>query len=317
MSTVQEWLRLRFISDKNGGWAGIHSESRKEEMMRRILSLAFLCILVCAVPAASQTTEKSEIDKLQAEVVRLYQEKKFKEALPLAEQLLKSCEGVADKDGKLTENALRNLAGIYSELEQYGQAAGCYRRILKIQEAALGGDAKELVPTLSGLAVADQNFGQYGDAVISLQRIIGIQEKYVGKDSAEVAQFLLLCAHSMRQAHNRTDEAIQYEGRAREIHIARGLPCPLSSGVLAAYGIRKIEPKYPSGGDGGRPQGIVHVQVVIDEKGVVTDAAVISGPKALRGASIEAARQWRFKPLVLEGRPAKAQGVLTFNFTLR
>src|SRR5262249_9325957 len=192
----------------------------------------------------------------------------------------------------------------------------CYRRILKIQESALGGDAKELVPTLSGLAVADQNAGQYSDAVISLQRIIGIQEKYAGKDSADVAEFLLLCAHSLRQAHNRTDEAIQYERRAREIHIARGLPCPLSSGVLAASGIRKIEPKYPSG-DGGRSQGMVHVQVVFDEKGVVTDAAVISGPKALRDPSVEAARQWRFKPLVLEGRPAKGQGVLTFNFTLR
>ncbi len=118
---------------KNGVWSGIHSESRKEEMMRRILSSAFLCIFVCAASAASQT---SEIDKLQAEVVRLYQEKRFKEALPLAEQLLKSCEGAADKDGKLTESALLNLARIYSELEQYGQAAECYRRILKIQEAA-------------------------------------------------------------------------------------------------------------------------------------------------------------------------------------
>ncbi len=213
---------------KNGVWSGIHSESRKEEMMRRILSSAFLCIFVCAASAASQT---SEIDKLQAEVVRLYQEKRFKEALPLAEQLLKSCEGAADKDGKLTESALLNLARIYSELEQYGQAAECYRRILKIQEAALGGDTKELVPTLSGLAVADQDLGQYSDAVIALQRIIGIQEKYAGKDSAEVAQFLLLGAHSLRQAHNRPDEAIQYERRAREIHIARGLPCPLSSGV--------------------------------------------------------------------------------------
>jgi Gram-negative bacterial TonB protein C-terminal len=57
--------------------------------------------------------------------------------------------------------------------------------------------------------------------------------------------------------------------------------------------------------------------VVFDEKGVVTDATVISGPKALRDVSIEAARKWRFKPLVLENRPAKAQGVLTFSFSLR
>jgi TonB family protein len=121
----------------------------------------------------------------------------------------------------------------------------------------------------------------------------------------------------MRQAHTRTDEDIQYAQRAREIHLARGLPCPLSSGVLAASAIRKIEPKYPISGNGGRPEGIVHIHVVFDEKGVVTDAAVISGPKILRDVSLEAARQWRFKPLVLEGRPAKAQGVLTFNFTLR
>jgi TonB family protein len=284
--------------------------------MQRILLSAFLCILFFVVPDALQTTEQNEIEKLQAEIVRLYREQKFKEALPLAEQLLKSCEN-ADRDGKLTEDALLNLARIYFELEQYGQAVECYRRILKIQEATLGSDVKELIPMLSGLAAAHQNSGQYSDAVISLKRIIGIQEKYAGKDSEEVAQFLLLCAHAMRQAHTRTDEDIQYSQRAREIHLARHLPYPLSSGVLAASGIRKIEPKYPISRNGVRPEGIVHIQVVFDEKGVVTDASVISGPKILRDVSLEAARQWLFKPPVPEGRPAKGQGVLTFNFTLR
>lgn len=285
-------------------------------MRRGILSSAFLCALVCGVPTAAQTTEKSDVEKLQAEVVRLYQAKRFKEALPLAEQLLKSHEEAADKDDKLIEGAILNLAGIYSELEQYDQAVRSYRRILKIQETALGSDAKELVPTLSSLAVAEQNLEQYSDAIISLQRIIAIQEKSMGKDSAEVAEFLLLCAHSMRRANNRMDEALQYERRAREIHIARGLPLPLFGAVLAATGTRKITPKYPSGGERGRLQGLVHVQVIFDEKGVVTHAAVISGPKGLRDASIEAARGWRFIPVKLEGRPFKGQGVLTFSFTL-
>jgi TonB family protein len=290
--------------------------SYREDIMQRILLSALLYLIVFAVPAASQTTMQSEIEKLQAEIARLYREQKFKEALPLAEQLLKSCEN-ADRDGKLTEGALLNLARIYSELEQYGQAVECHRRMLKIQEATLGSGVKELIPTLSDLAAAHQNLGQYSDAVISLKRIIGIQEKYAGKDSEKVAQFLLLCAHALRQAHTRTDEDNQYAQRAREIHLARGLPCPLSSGLLAASGIRKIEPKYPIGDNGVRPEGIVHIQVVFDEKGVVTDAVVISGPKILRDVSLEAARQWLFKPPVVEGRPAKGQGVLTFNFTLR
>jgi protein TonB len=41
---------------------------------------------------------------------------------------------------------------------------------------------------------------------------------------------------------------------------------------------------------------------------------VISGPKLLQAAALEAARQWTYKPYLLNGTPTEIQTQLTFKF---
>lgn len=61
--------------------------------------------------------------------------------------------------------------------------------------------------------------------------------------------------------------------------------------------------------------GTVTVEVVVNEKGMVTASSVVSGPQPLWKAAGEAARQARFDPPIHNGKPVKVAGVLTYEFT--
>jgi len=90
-----------------------------------------------------------------------------------------------------------------------------------------------------------------------------------------------------------------------------------SGGVLQGKALRKVDPVYPAFAKAARVSGLVKVQVVINEQGEVMEAEIVSGLPMLNLPSLRAARQWRFAPALLEDRPVKVQGDLTFNFTLQ
>lgn len=90
----------------------------------------------------------------------------------------------------------------------------------------------------------------------------------------------------------------------------------VSGGVLPGNAIRRVRPVYPARARGARASGQVHVEVVIDESGNVISASVVRGHWLLRQAALEAARQWKFRPTLLNGAPIEVTGVLIFNFTL-
>jgi protein TonB len=90
-----------------------------------------------------------------------------------------------------------------------------------------------------------------------------------------------------------------------------------SSGVLQGKALRRARPFYPAFAKAARVSGPVQVQVVINEQGEVTEAEVVSGHPMLHLPSLRAARQWRFAPTLVDDRPVKVRGPVTFNFTLQ
>ncbi len=89
---------------------------------------------------------------------------------------------------------------------------------------------------------------------------------------------------------------------------------PVSAGVLNGKAITLPVPDYPAEAKAAGAEGVVVIQVMIDEQGNVTDARPISGPKLLQETSLNAARQAKFSPTLLSGEPVKVTGVLVFNF---
>jgi protein TonB len=90
----------------------------------------------------------------------------------------------------------------------------------------------------------------------------------------------------------------------------------VSGGVLDGKAIAKPAPPYPPIAKAARASGTVNVQVTVDESGHVVSATAVSGHPLLRAAAVAAARQARFSPTLLGGKPVKVSGVLTYNFVL-
>jgi len=88
------------------------------------------------------------------------------------------------------------------------------------------------------------------------------------------------------------------------------------SDVKQGEALRKVSPTYPQTARAARVSGLVTVQTLIGETGDVLDAVVASGHPLLRGAAVQAARQWKFSPTEVSGKPVKLQGILNFNFIL-
>jgi Ca-activated chloride channel family protein len=88
----------------------------------------------------------------------------------------------------------------------------------------------------------------------------------------------------------------------------------VSCGVLQGSATRKVQPAYPAIAKAARAKGAVQVQVTINESGEVINARVINGQPMFRDAALQAAEQWRFKPMELSGVPVKTTGIISFNF---
>ncbi len=78
--------------------------------------------------------------------------------------------------------------------------------------------------------------------------------------------------------------------------------------------ISKPVPTYPPAARAVKASGPVVVSVEVDEGGRVTAARAVSGHPLLRAAAEAAARQARFSPTLLSGKPIKARGQLTYEF---
>jgi protein TonB len=84
---------------------------------------------------------------------------------------------------------------------------------------------------------------------------------------------------------------------------------PINGGMLNGRAIYLPRPEAP-----GDANGIVLVQVLVDEQGSVIDAKAVSGPQNLHAVSVTAARLARFMPTLLSGVPVQVTGTLSYNF---
>jgi len=102
-----------------------------------------------------------------------------------------------------------------------------------------------------------------------------------------------------------------------------GTPAPamphrirVSSGVAAGLLKAKVNPVYPPEARDQHIQGVVVLAVKIDNEGNVYDVELISGHPLLAEAAIDAVRQWKYKPYLLNGEPVEVETQVQVNFTL-
>ena len=90
----------------------------------------------------------------------------------------------------------------------------------------------------------------------------------------------------------------------------------IASRVAEANLIRDVTPQYPPEAGRARLEGTVVLMAVIGKDGSVTDLRVESGLPILAQAAIDAVKQWRYKPYLVDGEPVEVDSRITINFTL-
>lgn len=80
--------------------------------------------------------------------------------------------------------------------------------------------------------------------------------------------------------------------------------------------IQRIQPPYPSLARQARIQGAVVLRAVISRTGTIENLQVVSGHPMLAPAAVNAVRQWRYRPYMLNGDPVEVETQVTVNFLL-
>jgi protein TonB len=91
---------------------------------------------------------------------------------------------------------------------------------------------------------------------------------------------------------------------------------PIVSVLQEGVVLTRVQPVYPRLAIENRIQGSVHVHAIIAANGNLEALQVLSGHPMLASAALDAVRQWRFRPYILNGKPIEVQTEVTVNFTL-
>jgi TonB family protein len=95
-------------------------------------------------------------------------------------------------------------------------------------------------------------------------------------------------------------------------------PTPASVNVKAdsLVVVSKVQPVYPEAAKKDKVTGSVVLAATIGKDGTVEKLRVVSGPSALQRAAIDAVKQWRYQPFLLNGNPIVVKTNITVAFSL-
>jgi len=306
---------------------------------------------------ADGSPELAEAAELTARAVKLSGEGKYQEALPLAQRALELREKNLGREHPLVAASLMNLATLDGNVRNLDEARGLARRALSIyeklgdqyvqqqiraldlvarlepfapkaielhernlalEEKSYGPDSPQVSSTLFLLAHLNDLLGNDEKAEKLFARFIEIREKTKAGAEEDVAVAELRIGCLLRKS-KKVEEAREYEARAEEHwKSARDKLSTIKGGVINGKAISKPQPAYPSEAKAAGSQGTVTVDMLVGESGGVLYACGSGDvhPSLIR-ASEFAAYNARFTPTILNGKPVKVRGMMTYRFVLR
>jgi protein TonB len=102
---------------------------------------------------------------------------------------------------------------------------------------------------------------------------------------------------------------------------AAPIPAPrrirVGGNVQAAKLLEAPRPIYPPAAEAAGMQGTVSLHAVVTLSGGISGLAVLSSPDpSLANAAMDAVRQWRYEPTLLNGEPVEVVTTIAVNFRL-
>ena len=94
-------------------------------------------------------------------------------------------------------------------------------------------------------------------------------------------------------------------------------PLPVGGDVKPAHLVKSVPPLYPQMARTQRISGNVSIDAVVDVDGNVGTTKVLSGPAILHRAALDAVKQWRYEPAMLDGKPTASHLTVIVQFRLQ
>jgi protein TonB len=98
---------------------------------------------------------------------------------------------------------------------------------------------------------------------------------------------------------------------------AKATPYRRGGIVQAANLIYQVNPVYPVIAKITHTQGVVILEAQINKDGSIDSLRVLSGSPLLAQAALDAVKQWKYRPTLLNGEPTDVITTITVTFTLQ
>jgi TonB family protein len=152
-----------------------------------------------------------------------------------------------------------------------------------------------------------------GEAVEE-ERLTGLGATAVGVDSPRVGATVTYSeAPTAKIASSSNQQAPPVSATAA---VAKPTRIRASQGVMGGLLVKNVQPQYPTDAKAARVQGAVVLSVAINKTGDVESVKLIKGDPLLAPAAIEAVKQWKYRPYILNGEPVNVETTATIQFTL-
>jgi TonB family protein len=92
---------------------------------------------------------------------------------------------------------------------------------------------------------------------------------------------------------------------------------PIGGNVAKANLAKQVPPRYPESAKQEHLQGTVRFRAIIAKDGSIRQLRVLTGYCSLAEAAMEAVRQWRYRPTLLNGEPIEVDTFIDVIFALR
>ena len=93
-------------------------------------------------------------------------------------------------------------------------------------------------------------------------------------------------------------------------------PVEVAPEAASALVVQKASIKYPDAARKAGIQGPVVLRIVTTYSGEVKEVTVVSGDPALAQAAVDAVKQWKYQPYLVEGSPAEIETQVSVNFQI-
>jgi TonB family protein len=241
--------------------------------------------------------------------------KKYGEAQKLMDWYLKLREEKGGLEHPRLAILLDRVAVLAYIKNDFQKSEAAYKRALAIREKAFGQNHAEFAKSLYSLAEFYRFTGKFDKAQPLYEQATILRKKLFGPDNPEYLKtkdrYFCLAYETLQDKKLKefTEKLDASDG---------GKPTKPPEELLNGRAVSLPRPSYPEEARRERLQGVVIIKVTINELGNVTEASDMCGANPiLAKTSVQAAREARFIPTKVSGRPITVTGVITYNFVPR